>query len=68
VRATFALWKRTIKVSGEDVKVFSGTLFGGMEITIWPVKDRKHEKSPTHELVISERRQKEGAGAEPTPF
>jgi hypothetical protein len=62
VRATFALWKRTIKVNGEDATVFSGPLFGGMEITIWPVKERKSNNSPTHELVVSERREKSSAG------
>lgn len=54
MRAEFALWERKLD---DGRVVLSGPLFGGLEVAIWPARERKHEMSPTHSLVISERRQ-----------
>ena len=57
MRCEFALWQKTL----EDGRVImSGPLFGGMEITIWPAREKKSERSPTHTLVVSERKPKKG--------
>lgn len=58
MRVTFGLWKRTVKIDGEEATVFSGQLPGGYEMTLWPVKNRRGNKSPTHELVITEKRER----------
>jgi hypothetical protein len=57
VRIEFPLWHRTIKVNGEEIKILSGPgPTDDTELTIWPVKDRKSDKAPTHTLVCSKRR------------
>lgn len=74
MRVEFPLWKRTVKINGEEVSILSGPGLSGYEITIWPVRDRKGDRSPTHQLVVQERRERNGAdggggaGGDQAPF